>query len=689
MQFHHHGYVSCDPRIEEARGYGIDRPAELPDELDVLIIGTGPAGMLLAAQLSQYPQVATHIIEKRPGRLEIGQADGLQPRSIETFQAFGFAPQLLQEAYRITEMWYWRPDPKNRENIIRTEKSIDSAGIPGSTLTEFPHVICNQARVQDYFAQFAAQSPARVRPDYGWEMVSLTVHDEGDRPVEVRVRRTCDGSSETEKEGVEKTVRARYVVGCDGARSGVRKAIGGSLQGDSRNHAWGVMDVLVDTDFPDIRTKCVIQSGEGGNILLIPREGNSLVRVYVDLGDIAAEQSAQIRRTPIEEIVRRAQRIFHPYRLDVRHVAWWSVYEVGQRVTDTFDDVTPEDRGRKHPHVFIAGDACHTHSAKAGQGMNVSMQDTFNLGWKLGSVLSGQTDPAVLDTYSLERQGVARKLIEFDREWSTLMGARTLDPEHPELGGVDPAEVKAHYEKSEIQASGFGVHYEPSLVIGGTEHQELASGYPVGKRFWSAPVIRVCDAVPMELGHHARADGRWRLYAFAGKDAPGAGGAIETWAQWLATDPRSPYVTSRPEGADAGAIFDVKAIWQQDHDDVEPGDVPEVFRPRFGPFQVRDEELVYAADPAADIFDLRGIDRDRGAVVVVRPDLYVAAVLPLESPELLADFFEPFLLAAPRTGTAPEADERSAEPYDRDRPTGSLGGEAPAAATLAVNDQLN
>lgn len=639
MQFHHHGYVTTDPRILPAAGVGLDRPAALPDEMDVLIVGTGPAGMLLAAQLSMYPNVHTRIIERREGRLELGQADGLQARSIETFQAFGFAERLLAEAYRITEMQFWRPDPADRHHIRRAEKVVDSAGVPGSTLSEFPHVICNQARVQDYFAEYMADSPSRMRPDYGWEIVDLTIEDDGSHPVVATLRGTAG-----EHEGVERVVRARYAVGCDGARSVVRKAIGGSLRGDSRNHAWGVMDVLVRTDFPDIRTKCAIQSA-AGSILLIPREGNALCRIYVDLGDIPADDAHKVRETPLSRIIEIAQEIFAPYELEVPHVAWWSVYEVGQRLTDTFDDVRPERRGKQHPRVFIAGDACHTHSAKAGQGMNVSMQDAFNLGWKLGAVLSGQSPAALLDTYSIERQVVAQKLIDFDREWSTLMGARTLDPEHPELGGIDPREVTAHYVKSEIQASGFGVHYEPSPLTAGGEFQQLAAGWPIGQRFRSAPVIRVCDAVPMELGHHARADGRWRLYAFAGREAPGAGGAIESWAEWLRTAPDSPYVFSRAQGADAGALFDVKVVWQQGHDDVEPGDVPAVFRPQFGPFGVVDEELVYAADASADIFDARDISRD-GCVVVVRPDMYVSAIFPLTEPALLATHFAPLLLPA-------------------------------------------
>ena len=77
MQFHHHGYVSGDPRVQNAAGTGVDRPERLPDEVDVLIVGSGPAGMLLAAQMSQFPQLTTRLIEKREGRLPLGQADGI------------------------------------------------------------------------------------------------------------------------------------------------------------------------------------------------------------------------------------------------------------------------------------------------------------------------------------------------------------------------------------------------------------------------------------------------------------------------------------------------------------------------------------------------------------------------------------------------------------------------------------
>lgn len=163
MQFHHHGYVSTDPRVQPVAGIGKDRPTELPDEMDVLIVGSGPAGMIAAAQLAMYPDVHTRIIERRPGRLEVGQADGIQARSVETFQAFGFADQLINEAYHLTEMAFWKPDPQNPQNIVRASQRVDDP----QGVSEFPHLIVNQARILDYFAEFMANSPSRMTPDYG------------------------------------------------------------------------------------------------------------------------------------------------------------------------------------------------------------------------------------------------------------------------------------------------------------------------------------------------------------------------------------------------------------------------------------------------------------------------------------------------------------------------------------------
>jgi phenol 2-monooxygenase len=625
MQFHHFGYVSGNPRIQRAAGVGVDRPAELPEEVDVLIVGAGPAGMITAAQLSQFPNVTTRIIERRDGRLEVGQADGIQARSVETFQAFGFADRIIDEAYRITMMAFWKPDPNDPSRIIRTATPTDDP----SGVSEFPHLLVNQARVQDYFAEFMANAPTRMTPDYGYEFLGLRITEDDDHPVAVTVRGgDATGAS-------ERIIRARYVVGCDGAKSAVRESIGLRLEGDQALHAWGVMDVLALTNFPDIRMKCAIQSHDGGNILLIPREGGYLFRMYVDLGEVSADDKGAVRATTIEQIIAKANQILFPYTLDVKSVVWHSVYEVGHRLTERFDNVRAGDVGSTTPRVFIAGDACHTHSAKAGQGMNVSMQDGFNLGWKLGHVLDGRSPDNLLDTYSSERHVIAGNLIAFDKQWSTLMATRQEELE-------DPSELEDFYVKTFEFPAGFMTQYQPSMLTAEPTHQDLASGYPIGKRFKSAPVIRVCDANPLHLGHQAAADGRWRIYAFADAAAQTGPPSLSAFADWITNDPNSP-ISHTPAELDADSWFDIKVIYQQQRTDVELGSVPDAFLPHTGPFELIDYNNVFAADPVEDIFELRGIDRG-GVVVVVRPDQYVATVIPLAATAELAAFFRSVLV---------------------------------------------
>jgi len=470
-----------------------------------------------------------------------------------------------------------------------------------------------------------------MRPDYGYEFRDLTIAPTGDHPVTVRLARTAGDDV-----GSETVVRARYVVGADGAHSGVRRAIGCTRLGQDASHAWGVMDVLAVTDFPDIRLKCAIQSGSGGSILLIPREGGHLFRMYVDLGEVRPETHGEVRSTTIEQIIDHANAILHPYSLDVKDVAWHSVYEVGHRVTDRFDDVPVEQIGTRTPRVFIEGDACHTHSAKAGQGMNVSMQDGFNLGWKLGYVLTGRSPESLLATYSKERQVIAQNLIDFDREWSSLMAKKPDELD-------DPGALAEFYVRTTEFLFGFMTQYPPSMLVAEPTHQALATGFTVGKRFKSAPVVRVADANPLQLGHQHRADGRWRVYAFADRPAAGEPSALSAWAQWLASEPDSPVRAHTPEGDERDSVLDVKVVYQQRHADVDISAVPEVFLPRTGPFELIDYEKVFAADPVADVFELRGVDRG-GCVVVVRPDQYVAGVFPLDATDELAAFFRQHLL---------------------------------------------
>ena len=639
MQFFLDGFRPGDPDVA-APLPGAGRADAVPAEVDVLIVGCGPTGLTLAAQLAAFPDITVAIVEQKAGPIQLGQADGVACRSMEMFEAFGFADRVMREAYFVNETAFWKPDDARRSRIVRSGRIQDVE----DGLSEMPHVILNQARVHDFYLDLMRNAPSRLEPHYQRKFLDLAVAPDetlSARPVTVRLERANPG-----REGQVETVRAKFVVGCDGARSAVREAIGRKLVGDFANQAWGVMDVLAVTDFPDIRLKCLIQSANDGSALIIPREGGYLFRIYIELERLTRnERVANLNVTP-ERIVEAARRILSPYTLEVKETAWWSVYEIGQRLCDKFDDVAEgEDR---MPRVFIAGDACHTHSAKAGQGMNMSMQDTFNLGWKLASVLRERAAPRLLKTYSDERQPIAKELIDFDHVFSRMISAPPKDPANPSSEGVEPAELQDAFVKAGRFTAGMMTRYRPSLLTGGATHQQLATGYPIGARFHSAPVVRLADAKPVELGHAFRADGRWRLYAFAAAEDPAdPSSRLARFCRFLSDDPESPVRRHTPAGGDIDAVIDVKAILQQGHRDLQLGALPALLLPRKGRYGLIDYEKLFCPDlkTGRDVFDLRSVDRAGGAIVVVRPDQYVAHVLPLDAHAELAAYFARFMLS--------------------------------------------
>jgi phenol 2-monooxygenase (NADPH) len=639
MQFYLDGYRPGDPLTHEPHPAVAERPAGLPSEVDVLIVGGGPAGLVLAAQLANFPEIRTAVVDRRDGPLEVGQADGVACRTVEMFETFGLADRLVAEAYWVNEVCFWHPDPDDRTKIKRAGRVRDTE----EGLSEFPHVIVNQARMLAYLLEHMERSPSKLVPDYGLHLETLEIDTGGssDHPVTV----TLSHVENFAPTGETCTIRARYVIGCEGARSRVRHAIGRKLVGSPMNVSWGVMDALTVTDFPDIRMKCTIHSATEGSLLIIPREGGYLDRFYIELDAERDHDMLRNRSVTPEKLSDVANRILHPYSIEVKDVGWWSVYDIGQRLTDRFDDVPAEEVEHRLPRVFIAGDACHTHSAKAGQGMNVSMADSWNLGWKLASVLRGTAKPELLRTYSDERQNVAQELIDFDLEFAKMFSARPKDDGDAGVDGIVPEEFHRYFVQQGRFTAGVATRYVPSLITNDPSYQELATGFPVGMRFHSAPVIRLADAKPLELGHVARADGAWRLYVFADRPHPTDPDSLaRALFEFLASE-HSPMTRFTPDGWPPDSVIDVRAIFQQPHRELSPSDLPPVLLPRKGRFGLIDYEKAFGPDPSrADIFDLRGISRDSGCVVIVRPDQYVSDILPLAAHDALSAFFDRILI---------------------------------------------
>lgn len=631
MQFYKDGFRGGSPDVKQAapnrRNCGVNEP--LPDQVDVLIAGTGPAGLCLAAQLAQFPEIETMVVERMPTNIIKGKADGINTRTMEMFQAFGFADKVKRETYWVNQTAFWMPDPANPDHIKRVGRVQDVS----NDSSEMPHILINQARLHELFLEVMKNSPSRLEPDYSWEIVGLTIDPTtDDHPVTVTLK---DAS------GVNwwatRTVRANYVVGCDGAHSAVRKAIGGTLHGDAAHQAWGVMDILANTDFPDVRQKCLISSASEGNVLILPREGGYVFRMYVELDKLRPDEKAASRKFTQDDMIAAANRIIRPYAIDVKEVVWWSIYDIGHSITDRFDDV-PEGVDR-NPRVFTAGDACHTHSPKAGQGMNVSMQDTFNLGWKLVHVLQGRADASLLRSYSTERLAEARRLVETDHQWSRIMSAPTTQAERD--GTEEPRIIRQFKQNLEF-TGGTAVKYDTSALIGPATHQALAKGLEIGRRFHSAPVVRLSDVKQLQLGHVAEADARWRLYAFADRtDSAAPGLAMHRLADWLETHPDSPVRRHTRAGDDVDAVIDVRAVFQQTFDQLACEQMPSLLKPKTGKLGLQDHEKVFCVDHkgAGDIYEMRAIQRDTGCLVIVRPDQYIAHVLPLDAFDELSRFF--------------------------------------------------
>ncbi|WP_234266086.1 FAD-dependent monooxygenase [Hydrogenophaga sp. NFH-34] len=631
MQFYKDGFRGGNPDIKQAapnrRNRGVNEP--LPEKVDVLIAGTGPAGLCLAAQLAQFPEIDTMIVERMPTNIIKGKADGINTRTMEMFQAFGFADKVKRETYWVNQTAFWMPDPTNPAHIQRVGRVQDVA----DDSSEMPHILINQARLHELFLEVMANSPSRLAPDYGWEILGLTIDETtDDHPVTVTLKDATGINW-----GATRTVRANYVVGCDGAHSAVRKAIGGVLHGDAAHQAWGVMDILANTDFPDVRQKCLISSANEGNVLILPREGGYVFRMYVELDKLKEGEKAASKKFTQDDMIAAANRIIKPYSLDVKEIVWWSIYDIGHSITDKFDDV-PEGSDRA-PRVFTAGDACHTHSPKAGQGMNVSMQDTFNLGWKLVHVLQGRADACLLRSYSKERLTEAKRLVDTDHEWARIMSAPTTQAERE--GKEEPRIIRQFKANLEF-TGGTAVKYDTSPLFAEGKHQALATGEAIGRRFHSAPVVRLSDAKQMQLGHAAEADARWRLYAFAGQGDQGQPDApMARLADWLANHPASPVVRHTRPGEDIDAIIDVRAVFQPTFDQLDYGQMPALLKPKTGKLGLQDHEKIFCTDHkgAGDIYALRGIDRARGCLIVVRPDQYVANVLPLDGFDELSAYF--------------------------------------------------
>ncbi|KAI1334177.1 FAD binding domain-containing protein [Xylariaceae sp. FL0016] len=604
--------------------------ADDAEKIDVLICGGGSAGLCAGVWLARCG-IPFKILERRDGPLRQGQADGVQCRTVELFESFGLAEAMLREAYHVLEVAFWAPEEakvngeangetkkKEGRGIRRTHFAADTE----AGLSHMPHVILNQARVNGLMLEEMRRvGGGKDNVEYGWEVRGLKVDGE-----KVKDPDAYCVTVTAAKQGAEKVFRAKYVLGSDGAHSLVRKSLGFNMLGDSTDAVWGVMDIYPRTNFPDIRKKAVISS-EAGSLIIIPREGDSLVRFYTEMEGCVAKD------VTLEMIQDKARRIFQPYEMEYAETAWWSAYSIGQRLADHF---------HQDHRVFLGGDACHTHSPKAGQGMNVSLQDGYNLGWKLAAVLRGQTDPALLETYVAERYKTAAELIDFDREWTRLF-SNSLRVS----GGITPDQLHDSFVKAGRYTAGQEYRYNDSAIMDAANSASgVATGLTVGMRFPSAQVLRLCDVRAMQLVRALPADTRWHIVVFGGNIVDsGTAKRLRKVADGLEEVVR----TYTPSSAELNSVMNSVLVLSSKRVDIEQEAIPSLFMPVTGKWKTRDMFKIFVDDEGYNnsghghAYKTYGIDAAKGALVIVRPDQYIAKICQLDDGAAVGDFFKGFL----------------------------------------------
>ncbi|ODV94029.1 hypothetical protein PACTADRAFT_70383 [Pachysolen tannophilus NRRL Y-2460] len=438
-------------------------------DTDVLVVGAGPAGLMLASLLARLG-VKVMIVDDRATKTCTGRADGVQPKTMETFKQMGLAHELSGKGVRVYDITMWEySDEKKAYKRVSCEPHFSDV----VDLRDPYILLLHQGMIEDAFIRDMSSRGVSVKRNSAFQSYEI----KGDF-VHSRIKQ---GDTDI-------VVKSKYVVGSDGAHSAVRKCMPEvEMVGASTESVWGVIDGELETTYPDFWSKTVISSKSEGTVLGIPRERN-MTRLYIELEKKLDNTSEK----EVEEFIKdKARKIMKPFTIEWNTVEWVGLYTVGQRVASKFID------GKR---VFITGDASHSHSPKAAQGMNVSMHDSWNLGWKLAYYIKGYSTEEVLLSYEVERRKIAQDLIDFDKEHANA------------FKNVDPEVLKANFERNIRFICGVGADYNLNIL---NQKSNVQSSLKPGELPIPANAVRFIDSNPVELENAIPALGQFKVFIFA------------------------------------------------------------------------------------------------------------------------------------------------------------------------------
>ncbi len=342
-------------------------------DTDILIVGAGPTGLALAAQLVRYG-VSFVIVDKKVGVTQLSKALVVHARTLEIYDQIGLAQAAVadgQEFRRVTLLKHGKI--KAELDFVKLGEKISQYPVP---------LIYEQSKNESLLYGFLRDKDQDVR--WQTELESLTQNDEG----VTATLRAADGKTQQ--------LTARYLVGCDGASSTTRHDLGFEFEGSTAARLFYVADVTMEIEAP--QDSAQLSFGREEFVAMFPMPGEKHWRLLGNLSRDDADSAREIFYDEIEEKVKAL--VQKP--LDITEVRWFSTYKIHTRHAKRFL------MGR----CLLAGDAAHVHTPVGGQGMNTGIQDAYNLAWKLALVLRGAADEKLLETYNSERVANARRLLD-------------------------------------------------------------------------------------------------------------------------------------------------------------------------------------------------------------------------------------------------------------------------------------